>query len=100
MKAKMILSSLNEKVSSPMPKKILRYLVIALALVCSVWIIFPALNILLSLLGLIEINSPPGPAPVNDYHAQRQTIVAGCEDLQHQIPAYPRRSILIYFGQQ
>jgi len=73
-----------------MAKRYLRLLVIALSLVCSVWIIFPVLNILLSLLGLIEINSPPGPAPVNDYHAQRQTIVAGCEDFEHQIPAYPR----------
>ncbi len=72
-----------------MYKKFLRRLLIFLALVCSVWIIFPALNILLSVLGLIEINSPPGPAPVNDYHAQRETIVAGCEDLQHQLPDYP-----------
>ena len=72
-----------------MYKKFLRRLLIFLALVCSVWIIFPTLNIFLSLLGLIEINSPPGPAPVNDYHDQRQTIVVGCEDLQHQLPAFP-----------
>ena len=69
--------------------KYLKRLVIALSIVCSVWIIFPVLNIVLAAFGVIQIESPPGPAPVNDYHAQRQTIVAGCEDVPHQFPAYP-----------
>ncbi|MEM6281354.1 MAG: hypothetical protein AAF787_04100 [Chloroflexota bacterium] len=72
-----------------MRRKIVRRLVIALAVICSVWIIFPVLNLALSLFGIIEITSPPGPAPVNDYHDQRQTIVADCEAVQHQFPAYP-----------
>ncbi|MEL6149621.1 MAG: hypothetical protein AAFU54_11335 [Chloroflexota bacterium] len=72
-----------------MRRKILRRLGMALAIICSVWIIFPLLNLVLWLFGLIAITSPPGPPPVNDYHAQRQTIVVGCEDITHQLPAYP-----------
>jgi len=74
---------------SPTIRKYLRRLLIALAVVCSVWVIFPLLNIVLALLGVIDFNSPPGPTPVNDYHAERQTIVTGCEAQQHQLPAYP-----------
>lgn len=72
-----------------MAKKYLRRLAIALSVVCSVWIIFPVLNMVLVSLGVIAVISPPGPSPVNDHYAQRQTVVAGCEDLQHQIPTYP-----------
>lgn len=63
---------------------------IARTLTICVGALLLTLNTMLSQLGLIDIHSPPGPPMVDDYHTGRDTIVAGCEDVQHVLPAYPR----------
>jgi hypothetical protein len=61
-----------------------------LSLIAIPWMLFPLLNLVLSAAGVIEINSPPGPPVVNEHQAGRQSIVVGCDDVLHQMPAYPR----------
>ena len=60
------------------------------AVTCLPWVFFPILNVVLNQAGLIAIGSPPAPVAVNMLTDNRETLVAGCEEVQHQLPAYPR----------
>ena len=65
-------------------------LIASLAVAFSVWIFFAVLNLVLSLTGVIDIQSPPGPRVTYDHLASRSSVVVGCEDVPHQMAAYPR----------